>query len=149
MHDMGGMSNSDLLTQRLDAENTHLNIHMEPRNHPFAKENHLPSTSIIVFHVKCPGCEQISDSALFKGKPYKFHCWKSRIIQAGFWKKIAQRCSCHLRWIPCMFYQFGQKIDHETTLFGVHKSPNITAVRIQLDDCFCPGKQRLDQYQNQ
>ena len=123
-------------------------ISMEPRNHPFAKENHLPSTFIIVFHVNCPGCEQISDSALFKGKPYKFDCWKSRIIQAGFLKSFTQRkptfyaraCSRHRRWIPWMFYQFGQKSTYETTFFGVHKSPNITAVRIQVDDCFYPGK---------
>jgi len=147
MHDMGGMSNSDLLTQRLDAENTHLNIHMEPRNHPFAKENHLPSTSIIVFHVNCPGCEQIWDSALFKGKPYKFHCWKSRIIQVRFWKTLPNDVAVICGEYRACFLNLGKK-STPTTFFGVHRSPNITAIRIQLDDCFCPGKKRLDQDQN-
>jgi len=29
---------------------------MEAKNYPIEKEKHLPSTSIIVFHVNLPGC---------------------------------------------------------------------------------------------
>ena len=32
------------------------NINMESEHHLFEKETHLPSTSIIVFHVNLPGC---------------------------------------------------------------------------------------------
>ena len=45
----------------------------EPKNHPNWKENHLPSTSIFGFHVRCPGC-RIQFLCFFCNLPRPY-CW--------------------------------------------------------------------------
>ena len=43
----------------MDGMGTPWKINMEPKNHPFRKENDL-ETSMIMFHVNLPGCNPVN-----------------------------------------------------------------------------------------